>query len=87
MKCTPRGYGGERRPPEQVKQDGWHEDVFARNGKIFVDTFSDPNTPPQVSIRHADGTMVEWLEHNELNAQHPYAPYLASHLPTEYGTI
>jgi len=25
MKCTPRGYGGERRPPEQVKQDGWHE--------------------------------------------------------------
>jgi len=75
------------KPVRLTKQDGWHEDVFARNGKIFVDTFSDPNTPPQVSIRHADGTMVEWLEHNELNAQHPYAPYLASHLPTEYGTI
>ena len=25
MKCTPRGYGGERRPPEQVKRDGWRE--------------------------------------------------------------
>jgi len=75
------------KPVRLTKQDGWHEDVFSRNGKIFVDTFSDPDTPPQVSIRRADGSMVEWLEHNELNAQHPYAPYLASHLPTEYGTI
>lgn len=75
------------KPVRLTKQDGWHEDVFARNGKIFVDTFSDPDTPPQVSIRRADGTMVEWLEHNELNAQHPYAPFVKDHLPTEYGTI
>jgi len=75
------------KPVRLTKQDGWHEDVFARNGKIFVDTFSDPNTPPQVSIRRADGAMVEWLEHNELNASHPYANYVKDHLPTEYGTI
>jgi len=74
-------------PVRLTKQDGWHEDVFARNGKIFVDTFSDPDTPPQVSIRRADGAMVEWLEHNELNASHPYAPYAHDHLPTEYSTI
>jgi len=75
------------KPVRLTKQDGWHEDVFARNGKIFVDTFSDPNTPPQVSIRSADGSMVEWLEHNELNASHPYASYAKDHLPTEYGSI
>ena len=75
------------KPVRLTKQDGWHEDVFARNGKVFVDTFSDPNTPPQVSIRRADGSMVEWLEHNELNAQHPYANYAKDHLPTEYGSI
>lgn len=75
------------RPVRLTRQDGWHEDTFARNGKIFVDTFSDPNTPPQVSIRRADGSMVEWLEHNELNASHPYAKYVADHRPTEYGTI
>jgi dipeptidyl-peptidase 4 len=75
------------KPVRLTKQDGWHDDVFARNGKIFVDTFSDPNTPPQVSIRRADGSMVEWLEHNELNAQHPYANYAKDHLPTEYGSI
>ena len=75
------------KPVRLTKQDGWHEDVFSRNGKIFVDTFSDPDTPPQVSIRRADGAMVEWLEHNELNASHPYANYVKDHLPTEYGTI
>ena len=25
MRWAPRGYGGERRPPEQVKCDGWRE--------------------------------------------------------------
>mgnify|MGYP000092956484 CR=1 FL=1 len=34
-----------------TKADGWHESTFARNGGIFVDTFSDPDTPPQVSTR------------------------------------
>jgi hypothetical protein len=25
MQFAPRGYGGTRRDPEQVKRDGWHE--------------------------------------------------------------
>ena len=25
MRWLPRGYGGERRPPEAVKRDGWRE--------------------------------------------------------------
>ena len=25
MRFTPRGYGGERRDPDQVRRDGWHE--------------------------------------------------------------
>lgn len=30
MRRFPRGYGGERRNPEQVKRDGWKEQrVFA----------------------------------------------------------
>lgn len=74
--------------PLRITQgDGWHSVSFAKNASVFVDTFSDPNTPPQVSVRRADGSLVDWLEHNELNASHPYAPYLASHLPTEFGTL
>ena len=75
------------KPVRITKGDGWHEASFAGNGKIFVDTYSDPKTPPQVSIRRADGAMVEWLQHNELNAHHPFAKYLPDLLPTEFGTI
>jgi len=25
MRFTPKGYGGNRRDPEEVKRDGWHE--------------------------------------------------------------
>ena len=75
------------KPARISKGDGWHEAAFAGNGKIFVDTYSSPTTPPQVSIRRADGAMVEWLQHNELNANHPFAKYLPDLLPTEFGTI
>jgi len=75
------------KPARITKGDGWHEASFAGNGKLFVETYSNPDTPPQVSIRKADGSMVEWLEKNELNANHPYAKYLPDHLPTEYGSM
>jgi dipeptidyl-peptidase-4 len=74
--------------PKRITQaDGWHDAAFARNGEVFVDTFSDPDTPPQVSIRRADGAMVTWLEENKVDGKHPYAPYKADHLRTEYGTL
>jgi dipeptidyl-peptidase-4 len=80
--------GSTAAKPARITQgDGWHEAAFAGNGKIFVDTYSNPRTPPQVSIRRADGAMVEWLERNELNAKHPFAAYLPDLLPTEFGTI
>jgi len=79
--------GNADKPVRITKQDGMHDDTFAQNGKIFVDTFSDPKTPPQVSIRKADGALVEWLEHNEVKGDHPYAKYMADHLPTEFGSI
>jgi dipeptidyl-peptidase-4 len=61
--------GGSADKPARITQgDGWHDSAFARNGEVFVDTYSDPNTPPQVSIRRPDGAMISWLEHNELNA-------------------
>ena len=74
--------------PKRITQgDGWHEAAFSRNGEVFVDTYSNPSTPPQVSIRRPDGSMVDWLEHNELNDKHPYAAFKADHLPTEFGTL
>jgi dipeptidyl-peptidase-4 len=78
---------GAGKPVRITKGDGWHEASFSRNGEVFVDTFSDPSTPPQISIRRPNGALVEWLEKNELNDSHPYAKYKADHLKTEYGTL
>lgn len=75
------------KPARITQGDGWHEASFAGNGKLFVDTYSNPNTPPQVSIRRADGSMVEWIEKNPLDAKHPYTRHLDAHLPTEFGTL
>jgi dipeptidyl-peptidase-4 len=75
------------KPLRITRNDGWHEASFARNGEVFVDTFSDPATPPQVSIHKPDGSMVGWLERNELSGTHPYAKFKADHLPVEYGTL
>jgi dipeptidyl-peptidase-4 len=79
--------GGADQPARITEGDGWHDAAFSRNGEVFVDTYSNPDTPPQVSIRRPDGKMIGWLEHNELNASHPYGKYLDAHLRTEYGTL
>src|SRR5699024_6494868 len=34
-----------------------------------------------------DGARLAWLVENRLDDQHPYAPYLRGHRPTEFGTI
>ena len=74
-------------PVRITKADGWHETAFSRNGQVFVDTYSDPSTPPTIAIRSADGAMIEWLQKNALDASHPYSKYLPNHLKTEYGTL
>jgi dipeptidyl-peptidase-4 len=74
--------------PKRVTQaDGWHEASFSRNGEVFVDTWSDPANPPQVSIRRPDGSLVEWVEKNEVNASHPYYKYKSDLLPVEFGNM
>jgi len=42
MRFTPRGYGGRRRNPEQVKRDGWHE-----QGLLAVSLDDDRLTWPE----------------------------------------
>jgi len=39
MRWSPYGYGGERRPPEQVKREGWREQgvlVIAENDHRLI---------------------------------------------------
>ncbi len=80
--------GSNANAPQRITQgDGWHEAKFSESGESFIDTFSDPDTPPQTGIYKPDGARVAWVEENALTPHHPYYPYLSSHVKTEYGTL
>jgi dipeptidyl-peptidase-4 len=66
---------------------GWHANTMSADAKLWLDTFSTPDDPPSLSLRRADGRLLEVLVANSLDASHPYAPYRDAHQPTEFGTL
>jgi dipeptidyl-peptidase-4 len=60
---------------------------MSADARLWLDGFSDPDTPPSLTLRRADGTQVAELVANRLDASHPYAPYLDAHAPSEFGTL
>lgn len=66
---------------------GWHSVAMSDDARVFLDTFSTPDQPPSVTLRGVSGAPLGVLVANELNAGHPYAPFLDEHRPTEFGTL
>jgi dipeptidyl-peptidase-4 len=66
---------------------GWHSNVLSRNGQLWLDTYSNPDTPPSLTLRRIDGRAIDVLVANTLDGSHPYAPYRAAHQRTEFGTL
>ncbi|HET6546434.1 MAG TPA: S9 family peptidase [Rhodanobacteraceae bacterium] len=80
--------GGDAASPQRITTDnGWHEAVFGDKAEAFVDTWSDPVTPPQVSLRKPDGSLIAWIEHNQVEPGHPYWPYHEAHVAPAFGTL
>jgi len=78
--------GGELR--KLTAEAAMHNVVFSNNAKVYVDAWSDPQTPPQMRLHRADGSLVANLVENDVHSPgHPYAKYLAAHRPTQYGTL
>lgn len=48
---------------------------------------SSPTQPPQVYLADTAGMRIAWIAENALDASHPYAPYLASHATTRFGSF
>ncbi|RZV31410.1 MAG: S9 family peptidase [Sphingomonadaceae bacterium] len=64
-----------------------HSASMDDKGQTLYITRSGDDTPPQSYLADQDGERLVWIERNALDPTHPYAPYLASHQPTRYGTI
>jgi dipeptidyl-peptidase-4 len=80
--------GSDAAPPRRISAgEGWHDADFGEGASAYVDTYSDPLTPPQVSLRKPDGSLVAWIEPNVLKEGHPYWPYRDSLIEPEFGSI
>lgn len=74
-------------PKRITGRHGWHSTTVSINNHCYVDTYSDPETPPQVSLHSLDGKRICWLEKNEVQVGHPYNDYIKNHSEVEFGTI
>ncbi len=80
--------GSDAASPRRVSAgDGWHVAEFGEDATAYIDTYSDPKTPPQVSLRKPDGSLIAWIEPNTLKEGHPYWPYRDSLIEPEFGTL
>jgi dipeptidyl-peptidase 4 len=64
-----------------------NEASMDKKGKTLLVTRSSPDQPPQTYLADQSGNRLTWVEENKLDANHPYAPYLASHRTPTFGTI
>lgn len=55
------------------KRAGWHRGNFSPDFKHVVGFFSDVKTPTQVMLRKADGSLLRFLEKNEIAALQEHA--------------
>ena len=73
---------------QRITEPGFtHSASMDKDGKTLLITRSSHHQPPQTYIADASGTRLAWVEENALNADHPYAPFLKSHRPAQFGTI
>lgn len=76
------------KPTSLSKTPGMHSASFARNASVYVDSWSNSSTPPQIELFRANGEKIATLVENNLDdPSHPYARYRDAQLPVEFGTL
>lgn len=79
---------GTPEEPERVSsRDGWHSIAASADCSVYVDTYSTPEQPQQVSLHDREGRRLAWLAENVLDAAHPYTPYFDTHVVPEFGSL
>jgi dipeptidyl-peptidase-4 len=74
--------------PVRVTEQGWYNNaVMDERATHALITRSNTSQPSQTYLADASGKRLAWVEQNALNASHPYAPYLDSHVLPTFGSI
>ncbi|MFN2100428.1 DPP IV N-terminal domain-containing protein [Altererythrobacter sp. MF3-039] len=84
-------YSLELADPSSIKllteTDYVNSAMMDKDGQSLLIFRSNDNQPGQSYLADVEGNRIAWVMENALDSDHPYAPYLASHRPTQYGTI
>ncbi|WP_298467045.1 DPP IV N-terminal domain-containing protein [uncultured Erythrobacter sp.] len=78
---------GSAEPAQLTDDDYTNSAVMDGAGKLLLVSRSKPDQPTQSYLAARNGQRVTWVEENALDEDHPYTPYLLSHVSPEYGTI
>jgi dipeptidyl-peptidase-4 len=72
----------------RLTERGWSYGA-SMDGKAtrLIVTRSNPDQPPQTYLADTGAKRIAWINENALTGDHPYAPYVASHRPTQFGSI
>ncbi len=75
-------------PPRALTSAGWwNEAVMDGAASRIVVTRSNGDQPKQVYLADSNGKQLQWLSENALTGTHPYAPYIAGHAKTIFGSV
>ncbi len=69
------------------RRSGWHNIRMDRQARVYVNTYSNTDQPPQLSLHTTDGERIAWLIENRFTGDHPYAPFRDGHRPTQFGIL
>ena len=61
--------------------------VMDNDAQTLLVSRSATDQPTQSYLADTSGERLTWVQENALDADHPYAPYVASHVTPEYGTL
>ena len=74
--------------PRALTQQGWWNDaVMDGAASRVIVTRQNSDQPKQVLLADSAGKQLQWLSRNALTGDHPYAPFVTSHVKTIFGTV
>ena len=65
----------------------WNDAVMDGKASRIVVSCQNSDQPKQVYLADNSGKQLQWLSENALTGNHPYAPYVESHVKTTFGTV
>lgn len=75
-------------PLKALTAKGWWNDaVMDGAASRVIVTRQNADQPKQVYLADSGGRQLQWISENALKGDHPYAPYIAGHAKTVFGTV